>query len=146
MNYCSRLGGAPWDGVVVRADGGSIHSGIPLPVLERRPGFTMATLEHNVQCTRWQISLRITQATTEMGGRGFGWKSEGGRDHAAKKSPPEGFTRQWSWAREGFTRQGRGAARKNVEITRDPAKKSTRGRRWQARPLAKDAEREKQIS
>jgi hypothetical protein len=37
----------------------------------------MVTLERDIRRTRWQIPLRITQAVTEMGGGGFGWKSEG---------------------------------------------------------------------
>jgi hypothetical protein len=59
-NCCSRLGAPPWDGVVVRAGRGSIHNGIPLPVLEQHPGFTMVTLERDVRRTGYQIPLRIT--------------------------------------------------------------------------------------
>jgi hypothetical protein len=86
---------------------------------------------------------------------GFGWKSKGGRNRAAKKSPPEGFVHQWSdeqW--KGSRAKEGGEPRGNEEIARDGIENSgslsgiqpktgARPRQWWARPLAKDAEREK---
>jgi hypothetical protein len=68
-----------------------------------------------------------------MGRGGFGWKSERGRNHVAKKSPPKGFARQGrgstTWERRDCVGSSQKRAREEDDGERD---------RWPKMPSEKN--------